>query len=206
MPSFFGIGEGPSRQEGQEYGALGNIGSFATSTGEGDVSAASDFWKAILSGDSTQLSRFLGPAYSNISKRGGEELKTLQEFGTRSGGTAAAGQQVGDEMRREASSVEGAALSGAASGLASIGSGLLSTGASAHEAAFSAARTIQEQKAAKYNDIFKSIMSVASVVIPGIGGLSTAGSTPSVGQGVTDSMLNPTGSEGSYASGGYNYD
>jgi len=174
MPSFFGIGMGPSKEEGQQAGAIGNIGSFGTSTGEGDISAASDFFKAILSGDQTQLSRVLGPAYSNINKRGGEELKTLSEFGTRSGGTAAQQQQIGDKMRGEASELEGSLLGGAASNLESMGSGLLSTGLSAHEAAFGAYKDIQQQKAAKWNDIFKSITDVASAIIPG-GGLAKLG-------------------------------
>jgi hypothetical protein len=172
MPTFFGIGEGPSQAEYQQYGALGNIGSFASSTGEKDIGAASDFWNAIISGDQTQLSRALGPLYSNISKRGGEQLKTLQEFGTRSGGTAAEGQRIGDEMRSEASSAEGALLGQAASSLGGLGSGLLSTGLSAHEAAFGAAQTIQQQKQAKLNDIFKSIADITSSFIPGGGGFN----------------------------------
>jgi hypothetical protein len=194
FPSFFGIGEGPSPQEEQQYGAIGGVGNFATSTGEADISKASDFWQAIISGDPCQMSRVLGPAYSNISKRGGQELKTLSEFSTRSGGTAAAQQQVGESMRSEAGALEGGLLGTAASNLGGLGSGLLSTGLSAHEAAFSAAKTIQEQKEAKWNDIFKSIMDVASAFVPGGEGFNVAksifkGATPataSAGGGPND--------------------
>ena len=164
MPSFFGIGQGPSRQENQEFGALANIGNFATSTGEGDISTASDFWKGIVSGDQTALSKLLGPEFSAISQRGGQELKTLSEFGTRSGGTAAQQQQVGDEMRRASSELEGKALSTAVANLGTMGTGLLSTGTSAHEAAFTAAKDIQKQHAAKMNDIFKSIADVSGSI------------------------------------------
>lgn len=184
-PSFFGIGQGPSGQEQQQYGAIGGIGNFATSTGEGDVSAASDFWKAIVSGDQSQLSRVLGPAYSAISKRGGEELKTLSEFGTRSGGTAAQQQQIGESERGQASQLEGSLLGSAASNLGSLGSGLVSTGLSAHEAAFGAAKTIQEQHAAKMNDIFKSIADVATSIATmgaGAGAGASLGSFLSPGQ------------------------
>lgn len=163
-PSFFGIGVGPSDQEKQQYGNTAGIGSFATSTGEGDISAASDFWKGILSGDQNQLSRILGPQYSNISQRAGQEEKTLSEFGTRSGGTAAAQQQIGDEERRAGAQMEGSVLSGAAENLGNMGSGLLSTGLSADEAAFNEAKTIQDQRAAKANDIFKSISKIAETV------------------------------------------
>lgn len=174
-PCLFGIGMGPSSGEYSEAGALGNIGGFSTSTGMGDVSQASDFWKAILSGNQTQMSRVLGPAYSNINQRGGQELKTLSEFGTRSGGTEAQQQQIGDTMRSQASTLEGNLLGGAASSLGQIGSGLLSTGLSATEAAFRAQQTIQQQKAAKLNDIFKSIADIG--LAPFTGGASLTGLT-----------------------------
>ena len=167
MPSFFGIGQGPTKGEYQEAGALGGIGSFATSTGEGDISSASDFWKSIISGDPSQLARVLGPAYSGITNRGNERIKTLNQFATRSGGTGAAQQHFAEDERAQATDLEGSLLGGAASSLGSMGSGLLGTGLSAHEAAFSAQKTIQEQKAAKWNDIFKSISSVASSFLPG---------------------------------------
>ena len=173
MPSFFGIGEGPSSGETSQAGALGNLGNFATSTGMGDVSKASDFWNAILSGDQTQLSRVLGPAYTNINQRAGQELKTLSEFGTRSGGTAAQQQEIGESERQQASALEGGLLGTAASTLGGLGSSLLSTGLSAHEAAFSAEQTIQQQKQAKLNDIFKSIADVG--LAPFTGGASLAG-------------------------------
>jgi hypothetical protein len=163
-PSFFGIGVGASDQEKQQYGATAGIGSFGTSTGEADISSASDFFKGILSGDQNQLSRLLGPEYSNISKRGEEELKTLSEFGTRSGGTAAAQQHIGDTERAEASNLEGSLLGASAENLSSMGQGLLSTGLSADEAAFSEAKTMQDQRAAKFNDIMSSITKTASTI------------------------------------------
>jgi hypothetical protein len=164
MPSFFGIGVGPSDSEKKEFGATAGIGNFATSTGEADISSASDFWQGILKGDQTSLSRFLGPAFSNISQRAGQETKTLSEFGTRSGGTAAAQQQIGDEERRQAGQLEGGLLGASAESLGSMGQGLLTTGLSADEAAFSEAKTIQDQRAAKANDIFKSISKIAETV------------------------------------------
>lgn len=189
MYSFFGIGEGPSSSEYNQYGAVGNIGNFATSTGESDISTASDFWRSIISGDPNQLSRVLGPEYSNISKRGQQELKTLSEFGTRSGGTAAQQQQIGETERAESTALEGGVLETAADRLGSMGTGLLSTGLSAHEAAFSEANTIQQQKQAKLNDIFKSIMSVAAAIptggfsLAGFAGGGGATATPQTGAG-----------------------
>ena len=163
-PSFFGIGQGASGSEHKEFGRTAGIGEFATSTGEADISAASDFWRGILSGDQTQLSKLLGPEYSAINQRGGQELKTLSEFGTRSGGTAAEGQRIGEEERAQASDLEGKMVGASAEKVGEMGSGLLSTGLSATEAAFEEAYTMQQQSAAKANDIFKSINNVAQSI------------------------------------------
>jgi hypothetical protein len=174
-PCFFGIGMGPSKQEYAEYGAEANIGNFGASTGEGDVLAASGFWKDILSGDPTKLSKALGPEYSNINKRAGEEEKTLAAFGTRSGGTAAEAATIGDRSRATASKLEGGMLETSAGALGSMGDSLLGIGAEAHNAAFSMAKTIHDQKQAKLHDIFKSISSVASsVATMGFGGAAGA--------------------------------
>jgi len=51
--------------------------------------------------------------------------------------------------------------------LGNASEGLLAAGASGHEVAFSEANTIQQQKAAKLNDIFKSITSIAAAFVPG---------------------------------------
>jgi hypothetical protein len=190
-PSFFGIGMGPSQGEYQQKGLMGNIGSFSTSTGEKDIGASSDFFNAILSGDPTKLSRVLGPLYSNINQRGGEEMKTLSEFGTRSGGTGAEQQAAGDKMRAQASEAEAGLLGASASNLSSMGSGLLSTGESATEAAFNMEKTIQQQKQAKINDIFKSVMEVASAVVPvaGIAGVGAGAGAIAGGSGASASSL-----------------
>ena len=180
-PCLFGIGMGPSSSEYSDAGMFGNIGGFSTATGMKDIGAASDFWNAIMTGNKTQMSRVLGPAYSNINQRGGQELKALTEFGTRSGGTEAQQQQIGDTMRGQASSLEGNLLGTAATSLGTIGSGLLSTGLSAAEAKFSADRTIAAQKAAKLNDIFKSIADIGLAPFTGVASLTglTGGSTSS---------------------------
>jgi hypothetical protein len=164
VPSFFGIGQGPSSQELNQYGNLGGIGNFGTSTGEADIGKASDFWQGVLSGDQTKLSKLLGTQYSAINQRGQQQMKTLSEFGTRSGGTAAQQQQIGDTERQQAGELEGNLTGAAAGELGSLGSGLLSTGLSADEAAFSAAEDIQQQHAAKMNDIFKSISNIGQTV------------------------------------------
>lgn len=166
---FFGIGMGPSKEEKAQFGALGGLANFATSRGESDIASADNFWKAILSGDPSKISTVLGPLTSGINKRAQQQKKTAAEFGTRSGGTAAAQQESGDVVRSEYDTIISGLTGQAASALGASGSSLLAAGVSAHEGAFSEANTIQQQRAAKLNDIFKSITSIASAFVPGGG-------------------------------------
>jgi hypothetical protein len=161
FPCFFGIGMGPSSEEKAATGKLGGIADFATSTGESDISSASNFWKSILSGDPGQISKVLGPAMSTINKQGQQAKKTQAQFGTRSGGTAAANQMIDDTTRSSVDSMISSLTSGSASNLGTMGQGLLSTGLQGEEAVFQADLTMQQQHAAKANDIFGSIMKSA---------------------------------------------
>jgi hypothetical protein len=167
---FFGIGEGPSQQESQQFGNIAGIGNFATSTGEGDIGVASNFWKSILSGDPNAISKVLGPEISGINKRGQQEKMTLSQFGNRGGGTNATAATIDDTSRSAVDTMTSNLTGQAAGALGSLGSGLLSTGLSADTSAFSAAQTIQQQKEAKLNDIFSSIAEVAGSIVGGFAG------------------------------------
>jgi hypothetical protein len=166
---FFGIGMGPTKQEKSEFGNIASLANFATSKGESDINSADSFWKSILSGDPNKISKVLGPQISGINKRAQQQKKTASEFGNRSGGTNAAEQEAGEGVRSEYDTMVSGLTGEAASALGASGSSLLAAGASGHEAAFSEANTIQQQKAAKLNDIFKSITSIASAFVPGGG-------------------------------------
>lgn len=170
---FFGIGQGPNKGETGEAGDTGALASFATSTGEGDIGAASGFWKSILSGDPSKIAQVLGPEISGINKQNQQQKKTAGEFGNRSGGTNAVMQASDEKTRGAYNAGVSSLMSGAAGSLGSLGSGLLNTGLSGHEAAFGDQKTIHDEMLAKYNDIFKSITSVAAA--PFTGGLSLAG-------------------------------
>lgn len=177
---FFGIGMGPSSQETGLESALAGAGSFATGEGEGDILASDNFWKAILSGDPGQISKVLGPQMSAVNKQGQQAKKTANEFGNRGGGTNAGAQMTDDNTRTTIDSMISKLTGSAAGALGSHGSGLLSTGVSANNAAFSAANTIHDQHEAKWNDIIKSSIDVAAAPFTGgasLGGLAdTSGS------------------------------
>ncbi len=173
--SFFGLGQGPSGAEKREAGALASIGSFGTGEGEGDILASDNFWKSILSGDPSAISKVLGPEISGINQRGQQEIKTASEFGNRGGGTNASMQMAGDTTRTSVDQLIASLTGKAAGALGASGQNLLSTGLSGHEAAFSAEQTIQQQKAAKWNDIFKSIADVAGGLFTGGGSIAATG-------------------------------
>lgn len=181
MPSFFGIGMGPSGDEKSQYGAVAGIANFGTSEGEGDILKSDDFFKSILSGDPSKIAKVLGPQMSTINKQGQQEKKTLSEFGNRGGGTNARAQSIDDTTRTSVDSLISSLTGNAASALGASGSGLLAAGLNAHETAFSEANTIQQQHAAKMNDLFKSIASVAAA--PFTGGASLLAFTGGSGGG-----------------------
>jgi len=164
---FFGLGMGPDKQEKGQYGALTGIADFATSEGQSNTLAADNFWKSILSGDPAAMAKVLGPEISGINARAQQKKKTSSEFGNRSGGTNA-GNQMADDTTRSSVDELFASLTGHAAGaLGSSGSGLLSLGASSHDAAFGEATTMHDQRSAQINDIFSSIASVAAAPFTG---------------------------------------
>ena len=159
---FFGIGDGPSSGEKAQSGALGALANFSTSEGEKDIMDSDNFWRAIQSGDPGQIAKVLGPQISAANKQGQEEKMTLSQFGNRGGGTNSRAATIGDTTRSGIDATIGDLLGKSASALGTSGSSLLSTGLTGHEAAFSAADTIQQQHSAQMNDLFKSIASVAA--------------------------------------------
>jgi hypothetical protein len=167
VPMFFGIGEGPSSAETGQMGQTGALANFATSTGESDIGAASNFWQAILSGDPSKIASVLGPEISGINKQAQQRKKTTTEFGNRGGGTNASLQAEDQDTRGAYNSLVSQLTSGAAGALGSMGGGLLSTGLSGHEATFDMSKVIHDQNLAKWNDLFKSIADVAGPLLLG---------------------------------------
>jgi hypothetical protein len=182
---FFGIGIGPSKQENQQYGDLANLANFSTSRGEGDIASADNFWKSILSGDPGKIARVLGPETSAINNQAQQAKKTASEFHNRGGGTNAGMQMANDQVRSRYDDILSSLTGHAAGALGSMGQGLLSTGAGAHEGAFGEADVLHQQRQAKIGDIFKSITSIAASVFGpgGFLGKTAAGAAGAGGGG-----------------------
>lgn len=164
---MFGVGMGPNSQEKQQYNTTNATSGFATGVGEGDLTASSAFLRDILSGDPTKIGTALAPQVSAAVTQAQQAKKTNSEFGTRSGGTTAANANADAATRTNYLNLAGGMTSGAASALASEGSSLLSTGLSGTEAAFDESKTMHDQNAAKWDDLFNSITSVAAAPFTG---------------------------------------
>lgn len=167
---FFGLFEGPSKQEGQQYNALSGASSAAIGTGTKAVTAGTDFMEHLLSGDPTRIAGALSPEISAEKTSLQQDQKTQTMLGGRSGGTAAANTAASDKVHSDITNLIGGLQQKSAGDLASIGTSLLGTGISGTQAAFGAAKEQQAQKAAQWNDIFKSAASVAGGVIGGLPG------------------------------------
>lgn len=168
-PSFFGIGEGPSSAEQSMYGQTAGIGRFGTSAGESDILKSQNFWSAIMSGDPTKIATVLGPQMSAVNKQAQQRKATTAQFGTRSGGTTGEMQTIDDATLSSIRNMISSLTGGAATNLGQLGTSLLNTGLQGTTSAFGEANVMQQQNAAKWQDIFNSIGTIAGI---GIGGLT----------------------------------
>lgn len=150
--------------------------------GLGDVNQSSDFMKAILSGDPTKIGQVLGPQIRGIQQQGVQAKKTTAEFHNRGGGTNASLQRIGDTTRSSIQDLISSLTGSAVSGLASTGMGLLNNAQSGFATGFDEAKTMHDQNAAKWNDIFKSITSIGAGVVGGIP--AGAGSVADIGSNI----------------------
>jgi hypothetical protein len=166
----FGIDMAPSGQEQSQYGSLTGASGFATGLGESDLSASSKFMQAILSGDASKISQALAPQISSAKTSAAQTQKTNAEMGNRSGGTAASNNAASDKVHSDITDLIGGLTGNAASSLGSQGSGLLGQGMEGEEAGFGEAKTMQQQRAARWNDMFGSVAGIAGGVVAGLPG------------------------------------
>ena len=157
---------------------LNSVFDFGSKTGENQItqgaaglSSASDYFKALMSGDQAKMSQVLAPQISTIKGQQQQQVNTLSQFGNRSGGTnaqaqndtEAAGksiQQLFDMLGPEAAQ-EVAQISGQQEGL---GTGVLGLGTQAEgtvgQQAGQARMFDTQQEAQTGSDIGGAIMSL----------------------------------------------
>lgn len=102
-------------------GKAGDISTFGTNTGQGAITDADSYYKNILSGDPSKIAESIAPEIKAGSEQTQQEKQGLAEFGTRSGGTAAASAGADAANRSNIISLIGKLQSGAAAGETGIG-------------------------------------------------------------------------------------
>jgi hypothetical protein len=162
---MFGIDMGPSSGEQGATNALTGASGFATSQGENLLTNSSDLINALLRGDTAKISQLLAPQISAIQGQGQQAKATSSQFGTRSGGQASYGQTIDDKSRAAVNDMVSNLTSGAIGEGASLGSNLLGQGMGGYTNVFGQQQEMQQQRASKWNDLFKSVLS--AIPIPG---------------------------------------
>src|SRR5215469_11466648 len=115
LASLFG---GQNKTLNTDINKIGSLAGYSTGIGQGDTTAASNYFQDILKGGGTQA---LAPAISAGQQQGQQEKNNLAQFGTRSGGTASAAAGIDANTRANLINLLGGQLSGAAQNLGSLG-------------------------------------------------------------------------------------
>jgi hypothetical protein len=175
----------------KEQAELQNLGGFETGTGEALTTAGAGFDESILSGDPTRIATALAPEIS--SQQGQVEQSNLEgaNFGTRSGGTAAATEAAPAAERANIINLEGGLQSGAANSALSAGSGLLSSASSNEQAEAELARQRQAQVAGDVG----GIVTGAGEIAAGFAGGSPVSATGAVSDPGIDDFISTHGAE-----------
>jgi hypothetical protein len=159
---------GESSDQKKALGTLGDISSFGTSSGTSDIGLSDNFWKGILQGG-PEAEKVLAPQIGAIKEGAQQNKKTAAEFGTRSGGTAAANQMTDDNTRKSIDTMISTLTGQAASELGSHGTSLLNLGESAAGREGSLATEIQRDKMSALSGLGSSLGSLgAGIVTPGL--------------------------------------
>lgn len=132
MGFFSSIWGGKNDTLNANIAKTGQIGDWATQGGEGDITKGTDFWKSLLSGDSSKQMSVLSPEISAEKTAVSNDNKTSTLFGSRSGGTAAGNASRSDKVHGDITNLLGKLTGDAASNLTSAGTNLMGTGLQAY--------------------------------------------------------------------------
>lgn len=102
-------------------GKAGDISTFGTNTGQGAITDANKYYQGILSGDPSKIAQTIAPEIQAGADQTQQEKQSLAQFGTRSGGTAAASAGADAANRSNIISLIGRLQQGAAAGETGIG-------------------------------------------------------------------------------------
>ena len=156
----------PAAKQKKEFDALS---SFDTGTGEALTTAGSNYDLSLLSGDPSRIAATLAPEIS--AGQGMVEQQALQDanFGTRSGGTAAATEAAPAAERANIINLIGQTQAGAAGSALSSGSNLLSQATSNTGAAADLAEQRRKQTVGDVGDVAQGAAQIIGLLLGGGG-------------------------------------
>jgi hypothetical protein len=96
LGSLFG---GQNKTLNSNINNMGSLANFSSNIGTGDTTAASDFWKGIMSGDPTKIATVLAPQIRTMQNQAQQQKNTMGQFGQRSGGTTSAANAIDSNTR-----------------------------------------------------------------------------------------------------------
>jgi hypothetical protein len=99
----------------------GGISQFGTNTGQGAITDANSYYQNILSGDPSKIAESIAPEIQAGQQQTQQAKQGMAQFGTRSGGTAAASAGADAANRGNIIYLIGKLQQGAASGETGIG-------------------------------------------------------------------------------------
>lgn len=133
MSAFFsGIFGGSNPTLNQTKNNAGDISAFGTNTGQGAITDANKYYSDILSGDPSKIAESIAPEIQAGQEQTQQAKNQMAQFGTRSGGTAAASAGADAANRSNIISLIGKLQQGAAAGETGIGENQTSLGLNAN--------------------------------------------------------------------------
>jgi hypothetical protein len=123
--SLFG-GSSPTLNAGIK--AAGDTASFATGFGKNLSTQAGNFYSDLMSGDPAKVAKLLAPQIKSQQDQAQQARQGMAQFGTRSGGTAAKGQTLGDTTRANIGTMVSDLTGKAVAGAQQMGQSMLDTG------------------------------------------------------------------------------
>lgn len=203
--SIYDLIEGnPTEKEQADLASLAN---YQQGVGQGLTTAGAGYEEALLSGDPTRIAQALAPEISAGQGQVEQARLAGANFGTRSGGTAAATNAAEAGNRANIINLVGGLQQGTAGAAVGQGTGLIGGAASDQEARAQMAAARQAQTAGDIGGIAQGAAQIAAGFLGGAGGEGGTGANvadivgapmanPQAGVGTEPGYLSPTDTSG----------
>lgn len=158
----------------QQEKQLETLGTDQINTGQNLVTPAATYYENILSGDPSKIAQTLSPEISAGQQQVEQQALQGSQFGTRSGGTAAASRAAEDAERGNIINLVGGLQSSAASAAGNLGTEQESLGAGNVNDVAGMKTRRQQQVAGDVGNVVQGAADVAAGIMGGAGGAGGA--------------------------------